>query len=118
MTRGRTVTASAYIRMMRERAVLIEAGDERLTPLDVLVLPATAIPAPSIAAVAQDDAEFSRLNLLMLRNTMVGNLFDLTGISLPLPGCTKPVGLMLLARHGQDRRLLEIAAGVESALRN
>ncbi len=67
--------------------------------------------------MAEDDAEFSRLNLLMLRNTMVGNLFDLTGISLPLPGQAKPVGLMLLARHGHDRRLLEIAAGVEAALR-
>jgi len=50
----------------------------------------------------------------MLRNTMVGNLFDLTGISLPLPGQARPVGLMLLARHGQDRRLLEIAAAVEA----
>ncbi|BCM84766.1 amidase [Methylobacterium indicum] len=117
ITRGRTVTAAAYIRMMRSRAGLIEAGDERLAPLDVLALPATAITAPSIAAVAEDDAEFSRLNLLMLRNTMVGNLFDLTGISLPLPGQAKPVGLMLLARHGHDRRLLEIAAGVEAALR-
>ncbi|KMO10413.1 amidase [Methylobacterium platani] len=117
ITRGRTVTAAAYIRMMRERAVLIEAGDARLTPLDVLALPATAVPAPSIAAVAEDDAAFGRLNLLMLRNTMVGNLFDLTGISLPIPGQPQPVGLMLLARHGQDRRLLEIAAGVEAALR-
>ncbi|TNC15241.1 amidase [Methylobacterium terricola] len=117
ITRGRTVTAAAYIRMMRARAVLIEAGDERLAPLDVLALPATAIPAPSIASVAEDDAAFGRINLLMLRNTMVGNLFDLTGISLPIPGQAKPVGLMLLARHGHDRRLLEIAAGVEAALR-
>jgi aspartyl-tRNA(Asn)/glutamyl-tRNA(Gln) amidotransferase subunit A len=111
------VTAAAYIRMMRTRATLIEAGDERLRALDVLALPATAIPAPTIASVAEDDAAFARTNLLMLRNTMVGNLFDLTGISLPLPGQGKPVGLMLLARHGQDRRLLEIAAGVEAALR-
>ncbi len=118
IARGRTVTAASYIRMMRERAALIEAGDERLTPLDVLALPATAIPAPRIAAVAEDDAEFTRLNLLMLRNTMVGNLFDLTGISLPLAGHAKSVGLMLLARRGQDRRLLEIAAGVEAALQS
>ena len=30
IVRGRTVTAPAYIRMMRTRATLIEAGDERL----------------------------------------------------------------------------------------
>jgi aspartyl-tRNA(Asn)/glutamyl-tRNA(Gln) amidotransferase subunit A len=35
---------------------------------------------------------------------------------LPIPGCERPVGLMLVARHGHDRRLLEIAAGVEQAL--
>ncbi|GJD51895.1 2-amino-5-chloromuconic acid deaminase [Methylobacterium crusticola] len=117
ISRGRTVTAATYIRMLRTRAGLIGACDDRLSPLDVLALPATAIPAVPIAAVAQDEAAFTRTNLLMLRNTMVGNLFDLTGISLPLKGRARPVGLMLLARHGQDRRLLEIAAAVEAGLR-
>ena len=116
IARGRPVTAGTYIRMMRARAGLIRAADERLADVDVMALPATAIPAVPIAAVAEDDA-FTRTNLLMLRNTMVGNLFDLTGISLPLPGQARPVGLMLLARHGQDRRLLEIAAAVEAQVR-
>ncbi|MCD6071514.1 MAG: amidase, partial [Microvirga sp.] len=40
----------------------------------------------------------------------------LTAISLPVAGCERPVGLMLVARHGQDRRLLEIAASVERKL--
>jgi len=52
----------------------------------------------------------------VLRNPMFCNQLDLTAISLPLPGCERPVGLMLAARHGQDRRLLEIAAGVEREL--
>ncbi|ACL58650.1 amidase [Methylobacterium nodulans] len=115
ISRGRTVTAGTYIRMMRARAELIRACDDRLAGIDLLALPATAIPAVPIAAMAEDEA-FTRTNLLMLRNTMVGNLFDLTGVSLPLPGQALPVGLMLLARHGQDRRLLEIAAAVEARL--
>jgi aspartyl-tRNA(Asn)/glutamyl-tRNA(Gln) amidotransferase subunit A len=45
----------------------------------------------------------------MLRNPSIGNFFDLCGISLPLPA-PLPVGLMVLARNGQDRRLLSIAA--------
>ncbi|WP_298951393.1 amidase [uncultured Methylobacterium sp.] len=115
ITRGRSMEAGTYIRMMRTRAGLIRDCDTRLADLDVLALPATATPAPTIASVEADDA-FNRSNLLMLRNTMVGNLFDLCGLSLPMPDMNLPAGLMLLARHGQDRRLLEIGAGVEAVL--
>jgi aspartyl-tRNA(Asn)/glutamyl-tRNA(Gln) amidotransferase subunit A len=45
----------------------------------------------------------------MLRNPSIGNFFGLCGISLPLPA-PLPVGLMLLARNGHDRRLMRIAA--------
>ena len=65
---------------------------------------------------AADDAAFLAANRLMLRNTAFGNFFDLTGLSLPMPGLPRPAGLMLLARHGQDRRLLAIGAGIEAAL--
>jgi aspartyl-tRNA(Asn)/glutamyl-tRNA(Gln) amidotransferase subunit A len=53
----------------------------------------------------------------VLRNTMLGNFFDLTGVSLPIAGTPLPVGMMLLARNGHDRRLLAIAAGAEAHLR-
>jgi aspartyl-tRNA(Asn)/glutamyl-tRNA(Gln) amidotransferase subunit A len=108
-----TVPAPLYIRMMRQRARLIAAMDERLAPVDVLAVPTTAIAAPPIAPLLDDDALYTRTNLLVLRNTMFGNQFDLTSISLPIPGAGLPVGFMLVARRGQDRRLLRIAAGIE-----
>ena len=46
----------------------------------------------------------------------MANHFDLTSISLPMPGMALPAGLMLFARHGVDRRLLHIAAAVERVL--
>jgi aspartyl-tRNA(Asn)/glutamyl-tRNA(Gln) amidotransferase subunit A len=52
---------------------------------------------------------------MLLRNTSIGNFFDLCGISLPLPA-PLPVGLMLLSRNGHDHALLRIAAAVESLL--
>ena len=79
-------------------------------------VPATAIPAPLIAPFEGDDKLYNKMDGLILRNTMFGNQFDLTAISLPVPGTALPVGLMLVARHGHDRRLLEIAAGVETLL--
>jgi aspartyl-tRNA(Asn)/glutamyl-tRNA(Gln) amidotransferase subunit A len=114
--RGAGVTAAAYLRLVETRRRLIAAMDRRLAPLDVLALPATATTAPLIAPLEADDEAFMRANLLMLRNTTWGNLFDLTGISLPMPGLPRPAGLMLMKRNGHDRALLEVAAGIEPLL--
>ena len=116
IARSGRVPAPVYIRMLRRRRELVAAMDERLRPLDVLALPATAISAPLTAPLEADDRLYNRTDWLILRNTMFGNQFDLTGISLPIPGFERPVGLMLVARRGHDRRLLEIAAGVEREL--
>lgn len=112
--RGRAITAADYIYMQRRRRDLIAAMDVRLGDLDALVLPTTPIPAPKIAELAGSEAAFTTANIALLRNTAVGNFFDLCGISLPLPVAGGlPVGLMLLARNGQDARLLRIGAAVE-----
>ena len=54
---------------------------------------------------------------LILRNTSVINFLDHCAITLPIhqPG-TMPVGLMVIGEHGEDRRLLAAAAGIEAAL--
>jgi aspartyl-tRNA(Asn)/glutamyl-tRNA(Gln) amidotransferase subunit A len=112
------VSAPVYLRMMRRRAALAAAMDERLASIDVLALPTTPIVAPSIEPLLTDDALYAKTNLLVLRNTMVANQFDLTSITLPVPGQALPVGFMLVARHGQDHRLLQVAAGIEALLRS
>src|SRR5215207_7607977 len=116
IARSGTVPAPVYIRMLRRRHALVAAMDERLSSLDVLVLPTTAISAPLTAPLEVDDKLYNKTDWLILRNTMFGNQFDLTGISLPIPCTERPVGLMLVARKGHDRRLLEIAASVEAML--
>jgi aspartyl-tRNA(Asn)/glutamyl-tRNA(Gln) amidotransferase subunit A len=109
--RGCTVSEADYADMMRERTRLVAAMDERLKGLDLIAMPATAIVAPTIAEVADPDV-FSARNAAMLRNTSIGNFFDLCAISLPLPDTALPVGLMLVARNGHDRTLLRIADAV------
>jgi aspartyl-tRNA(Asn)/glutamyl-tRNA(Gln) amidotransferase subunit A len=116
IARSGSVPAPVYIRMLRRRRALVAAMDGRLSPLDMLALPTTAISAPLIAPLKADDKLYNKMDGLILRNTMFGNQFDLTGISLPIPRTERPVGLMLVARHGHDRRLLDMAAGVERAL--
>ena len=110
--RGCVATAVEFAAILREQARLVAAMDLRLGALDVLVMPTTSIVAPTIAEVAEPSM-FAARNAALLRNTAIVNFFDLCAISLPLPGvplATLPVGLMLIARNGQDRRLLRIAA--------
>jgi aspartyl-tRNA(Asn)/glutamyl-tRNA(Gln) amidotransferase subunit A len=116
LARSSAVPAHAYLRTMRRRRALIEAMDRRLAAVDVLALPTTAITAPLIAPLEADEALYNDADRLILRNTQMANQFDLTSISLPLPHHERPIGLMLVARHGSDRRLLEIAAGIEAIL--
>jgi aspartyl-tRNA(Asn)/glutamyl-tRNA(Gln) amidotransferase subunit A len=108
--RGCAVSEADLAETLRERRRLVAAMDARLDGLDALVMPTAAIVAPTIAEV--DDAKvFAVRNAAVLRNTSMVNFFDLCAISLPL-SASLPVGLMLVARNGQDRQLLRIADAV------
>jgi aspartyl-tRNA(Asn)/glutamyl-tRNA(Gln) amidotransferase subunit A len=108
--RGCAVSEADHAETLRERRRLAAAMDARLAGLDALVMPTTTIVAPTIAEVAEPKV-FATRNAAVLRNTSMVNFFDLCAISLPLPA-SLPVGLMLVARNGQDHRLLRIADAV------
>jgi len=116
LARSSAIPAHVYLRMMRRRNALVEAMDQRLAPVDVVALPTTAITAPLIAPLEADEELYNSTDTLILRNTQAANQFDLTALTLPLPDCERPVGFMLMARHGADRRLLDIGASVEQEL--
>jgi len=116
LLRAADITASDYILNIRDRQAAIARMDGMFDDYDALVLPTTPIVAPTMAEVASPD-DFTRRNLLLLRNTAIANFFDLCAISLPIRlGNALPVGLMLFGRHGADRKLLEIAAAIEPRL--
>jgi Asp-tRNA(Asn)/Glu-tRNA(Gln) amidotransferase A subunit family amidase len=70
-------------------------------------------PAPKMSEITTVET-FLGKQAVVVRNTSWVNFFDLCAISLPLPReGGLPVGLMLVARNGHDRRLFQIAAAVE-----
>jgi aspartyl-tRNA(Asn)/glutamyl-tRNA(Gln) amidotransferase subunit A len=67
--------------------------------------------------VLDDDAEFFRINGLLLRNTAVVNMLDGCAISLPCHTPDQlPVGLMLWHGALHDDTVLDLALQVETAL--
>jgi aspartyl-tRNA(Asn)/glutamyl-tRNA(Gln) amidotransferase subunit A len=115
--RGESISAADYIDLLGARRSLIARTEKRLAPYDALVLPTTANTPPVIADLA-DDKTFTRENLRALRNCTLINMIDGCAISLP---CHRegevPVGLMLAASGGSDRRLFELAAAMEAVIR-
>jgi aspartyl-tRNA(Asn)/glutamyl-tRNA(Gln) amidotransferase subunit A len=113
IARGGEVAAADYIAMLQRRTELVRAMDAALAEQDAFIWPATPIVAPTLAAMS-DPVAFAKGNALLLRNTAIVNFFDLCAIALPLPGEGLPCGLMLVGRHGSDRRLLRMAAAEEA----
>lgn len=114
--RGAAISAADYLDLTDLRAARIRETRVAFEPFDAVLMPTVACVAPRLADLADDDA-YTRANLLALRNTTVANLLDLPAATLPIqtPG-DLPVGLSVVGATGSDRRLLDIAAGVEVAL--
>jgi aspartyl-tRNA(Asn)/glutamyl-tRNA(Gln) amidotransferase subunit A len=117
IARGREMTSAEYIRVLGERADFICRFDAATEGFDALVMPTVPMTAPPVAAFARDE-DYGRLNFRLLRNTAIINFLDRCALTLPIeaPG-NAPVGLMVVGRHGDDRRLLEIGAGIEAVLK-
>jgi len=116
--RAEQMSAADYVEVQHRRQALIAAAARRTAPFDAVLMPTVPIVAPKIADLEHDDQAFGRTNMLILRNSALGNFLDRCAASLP---CHRPdelpVGLMLMGEHGDDRRLLAVALAVEAVLR-
>jgi aspartyl-tRNA(Asn)/glutamyl-tRNA(Gln) amidotransferase subunit A len=121
MTRARieankNVSAVDYVLMTRHRQTAIGAFSRLFGDDEIVIVPTTPIVAPLMSSV-EEAAGFHEANGLVLRNPRLANLVDCPSISIPVPGPGLPVGLMLLGQRNSDRRLLSVAARIESALK-
>src|SRR3954454_13868555 len=103
--RGEGMSAADYIDLLGARKSFIAHTEARIAPYDALVLPTTANTPPKIADLA-DDKAFTTQNMRALRNCTLINMLDGCAISLPAHRDGEaPVGLMLAAAGGSDRRI-------------
>ena len=81
---------------------------------DAVILPTVPILPPEVDRLMDDPDFYVTENLMTLRNTRIGNLMGLCGVTLPTG--VPSTGLMLMAGPGRDRPLLRLAAAAEAAL--
>ncbi|MGJ7492006.1 amidase [Variovorax sp. ZT4R33] len=120
IVRGATMKAWEYLELGKARRAWIGAMEAALQGCDAVLSPTLPMTAPTIASVAPGearDAEFFRVNGLLLRNPSVVNMLDGCALSLPCqsPG-DAPVGLMLWHGALHDDTVLALAVQVERAL--
>jgi len=114
--RGERMSAADYIGLLAARRAMIAAVAARTEPYDAILCPTVPLLPPALAAV-EDEAEYGRINLLLLRNPTVANFLDRCAISIPCHGPGEaPVGLMLMGEHGGDAQLFGLAMACEAAL--
>jgi aspartyl-tRNA(Asn)/glutamyl-tRNA(Gln) amidotransferase subunit A len=81
---------------------------------DAVIMPTAPILPPNLDKLDSDHDYYVSENLIALRNTRIGNLMGLCGLTLPTdtPSC----GLMMLAAPHHEEALLRLGAAVEEAL--
>ena len=116
--RVRDLGAADYFDVLRAREDLIGRADAATAPYDAVILPTTALVAPSIAGFEADERLYTAKNILMLRNTFCFNFLDRCALSIPMHEAGgAPAGLMVVGETMGDRRLLAIGRGIEAALK-
>jgi aspartyl-tRNA(Asn)/glutamyl-tRNA(Gln) amidotransferase subunit A len=116
IARGAQMSAADYLDVAAARGRLVASFDARTREFDSVVMPTAPIVPPRVADL-DDEREYNRINMLVLRNTALGNFLDRCAISLPCHRAGEaPAGLMLMGETLGDARLFSIAAGVEASL--
>ena len=115
--RGENLSAADLIECYRKRADIQTRATELAMPFDAMLMPTCAVVAPAIAPLDTDEDAYGAANILMLRNTTVGNFLDTCALSIPChaPG-TGPVGLMVMAATRHDDWLARIGLAIERVL--
>ena len=104
MIKGKAVEIGEYLQNNLTWSKLRSKAINTLVDVDALIVPTTAIPALPTAEVDADIETYTERNLSYLRNTAIGNVLNLCGLSLPC-GFTKqglPIGLMIYAKPFQE----------------
>ncbi|MCP4328036.1 MAG: amidase [Alphaproteobacteria bacterium] len=111
------VTAADFSNCVTRLNALGAAVAARMRDVDIFITPTIPITPPTVEEVATGEG-YRKHNFMILRNTGMVNYLNLCAITMPvaLDHAGMPVGLHLVARLGQEERLLAVALACERHL--
>ena len=108
MILGKAVETGEYLKNNLAWRKLRSDAVKSLKDVDALLVPTTSIPALPVAEIDADMETYTARNIGYLRNTAIGNVLGMCGLSVPC-GFTDqslPVGLMIYAKPFQENVIL------------
>ena len=117
MINGKDVSATEYLKTTQSWDRLRAAVQHTLRDVDALLVPTTMIPAKPTADIDASMEMYSEHNLQYLRNTSIGNILNLCGLSVPC-GFTRqglPIGLMIYGKPFTEDLVLRVGYAYEQA---
>ncbi|HEX8110298.1 MAG TPA: amidase [Kofleriaceae bacterium] len=116
---GEAVTGADYVDRWRDLQRMRRAAPALFTDVDLMVMPTTPMPAPTLAEVMARPDELRPRELVLMRNTRMFDVLGTAAISVPC-GTTAaglPIGLQIIGAPGADAAVLRLAAAYEAATR-
>jgi aspartyl-tRNA(Asn)/glutamyl-tRNA(Gln) amidotransferase subunit A len=117
MALGRTLAAVDYLALVRRWSALRASVVRTLEDVDALLVPTAPLTARPVAAIDRDYETYASHNGRYLRNTTLGNVLNLCGVSVP---CGQdrdglPIGLMVYAKPFREDVALRVARAYEGS---
>uniref|UniRef100_UPI0040391B0E amidase family protein n=1 Tax=Variovorax sp. BK018 TaxID=3450241 RepID=UPI0040391B0E len=115
---GKLMSSQDVAALRARLAHLRKSLAAELSAKEFLVMPTVPHVAPSLSCLLESEDTFARLNLLTIRNTSMGNLLDMCGLSLP-NGTGKagmPTGIAFNGLAGSEQFLLAHAAALAAVV--
>lgn len=111
---GANYSAADYVAGWVKLEAARAAYDSATAGYDAVIGPSSAILPPNLERLNTEEDYYITENLLSLRNTRVGNMLGLCGLTLPTgtPSC----GIMFLCAPDLEEHLLRIGVAAEAAL--
>jgi len=117
LMQGKDVSAAEYLNTTRAWIPLRAKVLATLRQVDALLVPTTMIPPLPVAEIDASMDTYSTRNMQYLRNTVIGNVLNLCGLSVPC-GFTRqglPIGLMIYGKPWHEDMVLRVGYAFEQA---
>jgi aspartyl-tRNA(Asn)/glutamyl-tRNA(Gln) amidotransferase subunit A len=117
LRQGQRISAAEYLAALRSWGPLRAKVLETLRQVDAVLVPTTMIPPLPVAELDASQEAYRERNLQYLRNTVIGNVLNLCGLSVPC-GFTRqglPIGLMIYGKPFHEDMVLRVGYAFEQA---